>query len=118
MKLAKRAGIKHPDQIGKAVSEFQMGRLGDVGDYVWGNCRFITTAQNLSERALNGGDVEIGNKLARGYHVTSPRWVSYIGNNLRGLCRIHGLDYSCMKAVCGGIKEHHKGWVGTYVSYG
>jgi hypothetical protein len=114
MKLAKRADVQKPHQIGKSKGKFQMGRIGDVGNYEWGNCRFIPMEQNLAERASNGGNIEIGRKLARMFKVTSPRWNTYIGDNLKRFCRRYGLDYSCMKAVCGGKKEHHKGWVGSY----
>lgn len=53
--LAKKAGIKSPKKIGRNLDKFQMGRIGDSGDYVVGNCRFISMKQNLLERSLNGG---------------------------------------------------------------
>lgn len=52
--LAVKAGMKSADQIGKNKDDdYQMGRIGDRGDYVWGNCRFITKRQNLEERRIN-----------------------------------------------------------------
>jgi hypothetical protein len=59
MKLAKRAGLSSPDNIGRSTHQYAMGRLGDTGNYVWGNCRFITVEQNLKERKKNGGNVSI-----------------------------------------------------------
>lgn len=60
VKLAVKAGVTDPDMIGKGTNKYQMGRKEDQGNYVWGNCRFITQAQNLRERTENGG-------LARGF---------------------------------------------------
>jgi len=48
--MAAYAGIKSPVQIGTKPGHYQMGRYGDHGDYVRGNCRFIVKEQNLRER--------------------------------------------------------------------
>lgn len=50
--LAAKAGIRSASQIGIFPGAYQMGRFGDVGGYVKGNCRFIVKEQNLKERWL------------------------------------------------------------------
>jgi hypothetical protein len=65
MRLAKKAGIQKPSQIGKSSEKYQMSRKGDTGDYVWGNCRFLTMRENLEEKRDNGG-VERGAQKHRG----------------------------------------------------
>ena len=47
--LVQQAGIQ-PSQIGQASSDYQLARYDDSGDYVIGNCRFITTRENIRER--------------------------------------------------------------------
>ena len=52
--LAQMAGMTKAEQVDKRNDDdYQMGRIGDRGDYVWGNCRFITKRQNLTERWEN-----------------------------------------------------------------
>lgn len=116
MFLVRKAGITSPQQIGRASTKFQMGRIGDSGDYEIGNCRFISARINLDERAANGGNASIGRKLSRRFRVDSPKRNTYLGMNLRAFCTEYGLDYSCMKSVCSGAKPHHKGWTGRYES--
>ena len=53
--LAKKAGLTSPDDVGNISGKYQMGRRGDVGNYVWGSCRFITVEQNHREMVANGG---------------------------------------------------------------
>lgn len=62
VRLALDAGLTSPDQIGTQADKYQLGRLGDSGDYRLGNCRFITMKQNLEERALNGGNASAARK--------------------------------------------------------
>lgn len=71
--LAKEAGISRPDQIGKNIDKYQLGRFGDVGNYEIGNCRFITMRQNLEERQLNGGNAAISEKMVGRTKYTSER---------------------------------------------
>lgn len=52
--LANEAGLKSPDQIGKSSEQYHLSRLGDQGDYIVGNCRFITASQNHVEAFANG----------------------------------------------------------------
>lgn len=54
MKLAVKAGLTQPSDIGMAVHQYNLGRIGDEGPYEWGNCRFITFKQNRRERVTNG----------------------------------------------------------------
>lgn len=65
-RLAKRAGITDPEQIGNKPGKFQMGRKGDKGNYEWGNCRFITLEQNREEQHQNGGNIR-GALKRKGY---------------------------------------------------
>lgn len=60
-RLAAQAGLKCPSQISRAG--YQLGRVGDIGHYEMGNCRFITHTQNIVERALNGGTQRISEKV-------------------------------------------------------
>ena len=45
------AGI-NISQVGNKAGEYCLGRLGDTGDYVPGNCRFITKEQNAREQDM------------------------------------------------------------------
>jgi hypothetical protein len=47
--LLKEASITL-DQIGRKPHEYQLSRLNDEGDYVLGNCRFVTQKENRSEK--------------------------------------------------------------------
>lgn len=57
------AGILDPHQIGRGLDKYQMGRIGDIGDYTVYNCRFITQEQNLKEEIANGGKASADAKL-------------------------------------------------------
>lgn len=48
--LAKEAGLQSVEEIGVLPNKYQLGRVEDRGNYVWGNCRFIPKEQNLKER--------------------------------------------------------------------
>lgn len=63
LKLAKRAGILKPAQIGRSLDAYQMSRKGDTGNYEWGNCRFLTMEQNQKEKHKNGGYAAQAEKL-------------------------------------------------------
>lgn len=65
IKLAVRAGIEEPDEIGRTRGKYQMSRKGDKGHYVWGNCRFLTIEENQREKIENGG-FERGASKVRG----------------------------------------------------
>lgn len=55
---AAEANLLCVDQIGRASHQFQLGRVGDVGNYHDGNCRFITARQNHQESYQNGRSIE------------------------------------------------------------
>lgn len=141
--LAKQAGITSPDMIGKSVEKYQMGRIGDTGNYEIGNCRFITMRQNLDERRINGGNKKISEKMkgssgngdqkrgrtkethsyvlsqsdkvSKSFRVVSPGGVVYEGRNVTEFCSIHNLNQSCLSALCRGVKPVYKGWTGSYI---
>jgi hypothetical protein len=127
LKLAQRAGIVSPKEIGCTSNKYQMGRLGDTGNYVWGNCRFITMAENQKEKIINGGqDVGMLKRLSRipkgGYAnatktfcILSPSGKQFIGDNLKEFCRSYGLGYNWMAATLRGSKSQYKGWTGSYI---
>ncbi|KAA1013012.1 hypothetical protein FVF58_09485 [Paraburkholderia panacisoli] len=60
MTKVRDAGISSPAQIGRKRDQFQMGRIGDVGDYEENNCRFITAYQNHCEARANSRFEERG----------------------------------------------------------
>lgn len=62
--LAKEAGLTDPNQIGRTNEKYCLGRIGDVGNYEIGNCRFITNLQNQKERKQNGGASRAGKKIS------------------------------------------------------
>lgn len=131
--LAKEAGIESPNQIGQKIDSFQMGRLGDVGDYELGNCRFITFKQNLDEMTSNGGRSNAINKMigrtkdnnqsiasqsdkiSKWYRMVSPTGEVFEGKNLKEFCKERGLTVSLVYLVFGGKAKHHKGWTGEYI---
>jgi len=47
--LVEQAGIL-PSQIGQGSTQYQLSRYNDTGPYALGNCRFITTVENIRER--------------------------------------------------------------------
>jgi len=137
MKLAARAGLIAPTQIGLRTKQFQMARLGDSGDYVWGNCRFITADENLQEKMENGGtDVaarkiskaltgrtkansadkaSAAKKLSKPFRLVSPTGRVYTGSNLVEFCADHSLSESMMMRLCrGGCRTAQGGWTGKY----
>lgn len=58
MSKAREAGLSDFSEIGRCKGQYQLGRVGDVGVYVDGNCRFITTEQNRRECFENGRATE------------------------------------------------------------
>jgi hypothetical protein len=85
--LAKAAGLTSPDQIGRSQGQYQMGRLGDTGGYILGNCRFITMQQNQDERKQNGGTaiaVEKAAKIRRGQTKENNKSIRSMAKKLNG----------------------------------
>jgi hypothetical protein len=62
MTKVRNAGLDSLEQIGTGNEQFQLGRIGDVGDYENDNCRFITARQNRIEAHDNGRCVEANRK--------------------------------------------------------
>ena len=84
LKLAYNVGMNSPTEIGTKMNSYQMGRIGDVGDYIQGNCRFIPRTQNMQERTDNGGAKRQGDKI-RG--IKDPRrGIVHKGVNNRRFC--------------------------------
>jgi hypothetical protein len=141
IKLAYEAGVKQPSEIGKSIGSYQMGRLGDQGDYVVGNCRFIKMSQNLAERAENGGNArtaeamrkrmtgvrkethpgvasmakKITERNSKRFKAVSPTGVVYDGENLKEFSLKQGLNPIAMYQVCSGKYKQHKGWKVEYI---
>lgn len=136
IKLAAKAGIISPKQIGYMPGNYQMGRVGDKGDYIWGSCRFITTEQNREEKHQNGGTAEMARKKtgqnkhnsaalnrmathrSRNFALYSPDGKKYTGRNLLEFCKHHGLAHSSIAQVCSGYLKQNRGWTGTYTDDG
>lgn len=49
--------------VGCVRGKYQLGRIGDSGDYTVDNCRFITMEANQLEMAKNGGRSTQANKI-------------------------------------------------------
>lgn len=72
LQLAVDAGLTSPDQIGKTLGKYQMGRYTDSGDYTIESCRFITFEHNQAEKAINGGLESQANALRGRTSATDP----------------------------------------------
>lgn len=97
VRLAKRAGIKSPDEIGPYKGKFQMGRKGDIGDYTIGNCRFITRERNAYEKHKNGGVARGAIKQGlfhRGRTAATDEYVARRAEKLRGRTKENHLGVS------------------------
>lgn len=133
MRLAKRAGLTNPDEIGCTRGTYQLGRKGDSGHYEWGNCRFITIEQNIAERKKNGGAASQGAKLrgrtakthdgvartkaatSKRFRVKSPTGRVYTASSLREFCQKHNLARQYVRAVFNGKRHEYKGWTGSFI---
>lgn len=132
VKLAVKAGIKSPTEIGKGSDNFNLSRKGDVGDYTFSNCRFILKSENLEEKHVNGGidsaaekkrgrtklnDLSVlrqSKKMSKTFRVVSPSGEVFKGLNLKEFCKQRGLTATSMFAVCRGDQHSAKGWTGKY----
>jgi hypothetical protein len=130
LQLAKRAGVLRPSMIGCKSDKYQVGRIGDTGNYEIGNCRFITMAQNQHEKVENGGDasgiaLRVANNKSRdrasfvrrseNFELCSPNGKIHTGTNLRAFCAQYDIHFICLAAVCRGSRKSHKGWTGKYL---
>lgn len=137
VQLADKAGVTEPADIGNTLGKFQMSRVGDSGNYVWGNCRFLLKEDNLQEMAVNGGRRANADKRrgrtkgthagvaaqaaslkatrAKPFVARDPSGKAYTGSSLPTFCRAKGLYPKLMREVCRGERDQHKGWTGEYV---
>lgn len=117
--LLKQAGITRIDQIGKKSYQYQLSRIGDVGDYKVGNCRYILTSDNLLERKENGGNDRISifqkDYQAKKYRILSPSGETFEGTDVSEFCVLKDLAPTMMHRVLRGERNHHKGWKGQYI---
>lgn len=131
--FAKESDIARPEQIGTSRDSYQMGRIGDKGNYEVGNCRFILKSQNQLEAKLNGGTARMAQSkigltkqnsegVARGalkqskrFKLISPHGTVYEGIGLSQFCEDMGLNRGEMCSVCAGKTKQHKGWTGEYL---
>lgn len=113
--IAAYSGLKSPDLIGRGLGKYGMGRLGDSGDYVIGNCRFITNAQNIEERNLNGGTERRTKKLSKSFKAVSPLGEVFTGYNISKFTRDMGLTSGSLSGCARGIYAQHLGWTCEYI---
>lgn len=113
--IAADSGLKSPDLIGRGLGKYGMGRLGDSGDYVIGNCRFITNAQNIEERNLNGGTERRTKKLSKSFKAVSPSGEVFTGHNISKFTRDMGLTSGSLSGCARGIYAQHLGWTCEYI---
>lgn len=58
LRLARRAKLSRPEDVGVKGNRYVLARLGDTGPYSFDNCRFITNSANLKEGRRNGCHLE------------------------------------------------------------
>ncbi len=138
--LAYDVGVLDPTWIGAGLGKYQMARIGDVGDYKTGNCRFVMREQNIQEWRENGGrevcsKVQLGRRKethigvksmaekmidisSKRYEVRAPDGTVHKGRNLKLLLKAHGLNSGCMSLVLNSHRAHHRGWTGHYIEEG
>lgn len=81
--LLKDAGVKS-SQIGIHPDCYVLARINDDGGYTWGNCRFITQAENLSERLCSPKSQELFRYLTdyiiepnKNIWMNGEKWIEY-----------------------------------------
>lgn len=74
--MAVEAGINSPDQIGRNSGKYCVGRIGDLGGYTNGNCRFITTDHNHKEAVINGAYKRSSEKLTGRKNVSHSEFMT------------------------------------------
>jgi hypothetical protein len=65
------AGVKS-SQLGRGRNDYQLARYGDDGDYVVGNCRFITQLENARERKVSDKSRENSKRSAAIMNSSRP----------------------------------------------
>ena len=97
LKLAKKAGLTDPSQVGRTTNKYHMARLGDTGDYEWGKWRFITMADNIKEKLVNGG-ADVQAMKMRGRTAKTHAGVARTAEKIRGRTKAT-YDYLKVAAV-------------------
>lgn len=113
--IAVESGLTHYSQIGRRKGEHGMARIGDSGPYEYGNCRFLTTEENIAERTLNGGTARQSEKMSHKFKVTYPDGRIYTGGNLTKFTRDNNLSADYLGKLARGIHESRFGWKCEYL---
>lgn len=133
IQLVIASGLTLPSQIGTHNGDWQLARWTDTGPYTLKSCRFVTAEENREDKEVNGGHAAAGDKnrgktketdegIARRaasaekeFILISPECEIFEGQALGAFCRKMKLSFSIMSEVCRGLKDHHRGWLGTYI---
>lgn len=109
LSLAISAGFKTPEFIGRKRDQYHMGRIGDIGDYEIGNCRFIPHLDNIKEKRVNGGHDNMVSKLT-GRTAKTHEYLKVIGEFQRGQNK-NNCDSRLAQSIkmTGRTKETHEG---------
>lgn len=109
IRLAARAGLTRPTDIGMAIDQYNLGRKGDTGGYVLGNCRFITSKRNRRERVLNGCMDAMAEAMRGQTKENSPR-MARMAESKRGRTKENDEGVRRIsEALTGRTKETHAG---------
>lgn len=113
--IAVESGLTHFDEIGSRKGKYGMARLGDIGPYSYGNCRFLTTEDNISERTVNGGTASQITKMSKRFRCISPSGEIIEGVNLTKFQRDNGFTNDSLSGVANGKYKQYLGWVCEYI---
>jgi len=113
--IAVESGLHSPESIGRASDKYAMGRIGDVGDYIRGNCRFITNARNIEERTINGGTEERTKKISKKFKAVAPNGEVFTGYNISKFTREMGLASGSLSGCARGVYAQYLGWTCQYI---
>ncbi len=104
----KEAGITQLNQLGSYAGQFHLGRVGDQGDYVDDNCRFITSNQNHRESFANGGQTARIERIRGETKETSERAKKLSEAHLGRTAQTHEYIAARAEAQRGRTKETHQ----------
>ena len=113
--IAVESGLTHYSQIGRRFGEHGMARYGDEGAYEYGNCRFITTTDNIAERSVNGGTQRQVEKMSQRFRAVSPTGEVYVGDNLTKFTREMGLSSDYLGKIARRVHVSRAGWKCDYL---
>lgn len=110
--LAYEAKIMCVSEIGRHINCMVLGRVGDVGDYEYGTCRFITSKQNRQESIDNGC-------AAKG--IVTYKALGLVGKNsnkFKGLWHTpkgtFGSTYDASKSIGLGVTTIHRRCISSH----